>query len=89
MSVLEVSNLECCYHTDNGVVKAIDGISFGLEAGEIIGVIGESGSGKTTLALSIMRLGLSACSYNGTAIRCLPEPEVNRFGGRCRYRGNA
>lgn len=85
MSVLEVSNLECCYHTDNGAVKAIDGISFGLEAGEIIGVIGESGSGKTTLALSIMRLldGRASISgtisYNGMDIARLPEPEMNRF----------
>ncbi len=85
MAVLEVNDLKCHYHTDNGVVKAVDGISFRLEAGEIIGVIGESGSGKTTTALGIMRLlGDRAAvsgtiSYDGTEITSLSESEMDRI----------
>jgi peptide/nickel transport system ATP-binding protein len=54
--LLEVSNLRVYYHTLQGPVKAVDGVSFGLKAGERFGLIGESGSGKSTMALSIMRL---------------------------------
>ena len=54
--LLEVSNLRAYYHTSQGPVRAVDGTSFKVEAGERYGLIGESGSGKSTIALSLMRM---------------------------------
>ncbi|HEX6385335.1 MAG TPA: ABC transporter ATP-binding protein [Anaerolineae bacterium] len=54
--LFDVQDLQVYYHTPRGPVKAVDGVSFTLAAGERYGLIGESGSGKTTIALSILRL---------------------------------
>ena len=56
LAVLEVRNLKVVYETARGVVKAVDDISFTLQPGERMGLIGESGSGKTTLVTALMRL---------------------------------
>jgi len=53
---LEVADLRTYYRTNRGALKAVDGVSFNLQKGEILGLVGESGCGKTTLALSIVRL---------------------------------
>jgi peptide/nickel transport system ATP-binding protein len=55
-TTLQVQNLRVYYHTPRGTVKAVDDVSFNVEAGERFGLIGESGSGKSTIALAIMRL---------------------------------
>ena len=55
-AVLQVKNLEVTYYTDAGRAKAIDDVSFTLNAGEKLGMVGESGSGKSTLALAMMRM---------------------------------
>lgn len=54
--LLQVSDLKTYYHTSRGPVKAVDGVSFDLPAGERLGLIGESGCGKSTIALSLLRL---------------------------------
>jgi oligopeptide transport system ATP-binding protein len=54
--VLEVQDLHTVFSTKDGTVKAVDGVSFELNAGETLGVVGESGCGKSVTALSIMRL---------------------------------
>ncbi len=54
--LLEVKNLKTYFHTDYGLVKAVDGISYQLSEGETLGLVGESGCGKSVGALSILRL---------------------------------
>jgi len=55
-TLLEIKNLKTRFYTDDGTVYAVNGISYAMEPGEILGVVGESGCGKTVHALSILRL---------------------------------
>jgi len=55
-TLLEVKNLKTHFFTDDGVVKAVDGITYDLDEGETIGLVGESGCGKSVSALSLLRL---------------------------------
>jgi oligopeptide/dipeptide ABC transporter ATP-binding protein len=54
--ILEVENLSTWFHTRDGVVKAVDGVSFSVRRGEVLGLVGESGCGKSVTSLSIMQL---------------------------------
>ena len=54
--LLEVKNLRTYFHTFKGIVKAVDGISFSLGKGEILGIVGESGSGKSVTCFSVLKL---------------------------------
>ena len=56
MALLEVKNLRTSFHTDAGEVKAVNGISFSLDHGKVLGIVGESGSGKSVTAYSIMQI---------------------------------
>ncbi len=56
MSLLQVRDLKTYFYTDDGVVRAVDGISYDLTEGETLGLVGESGCGKSVSALSILRL---------------------------------
>jgi oligopeptide transport system ATP-binding protein len=55
-SFLEVKNLKTRFHTEDGIVHAVNGVSYPMEESEILGIVGESGCGKSVHALSIMRL---------------------------------
>lgn len=56
MALLEVNNLKTHFFTRNGLIKAVDGISFSIEEGEILGIVGESGAGKSITGFSLLKL---------------------------------
>jgi oligopeptide/dipeptide ABC transporter ATP-binding protein len=87
--ILEVENLRTHFFTADGVVPAVDGVSYSVAAGETLGVVGESGCGKSVTALSILRLVASppgriidgAIRFQGTDLLTLSEPEMERIRG--------
>jgi oligopeptide transport system ATP-binding protein len=72
-TLLEVKNLRTYFFTDDGVVKAVDGVTYDLEEGETIGLVGESGCGKSVSALSLLRL--------------IPNPPGKIVGGEVWFEG--
>jgi peptide/nickel transport system ATP-binding protein len=89
MSLLNVKDLEIKYMTSEEVVNAVNGISFQLEKGECLGLVGETGAGKTTTALSIIRLLADPPAkvtrgqilYNGKDLLKLDEREMQHIRG--------
>ena len=73
MPLLEVNNLKTYFHTRNGVVRAVDDVSFSIGKGETLGIVGESGSGKSVTCYSMMRL--------------IPQPPGRIEGGTARFEG--
>jgi len=55
-SILSIKDLRTYFHTDDGIAKAVDGVSFDLKEGETLGIVGESGCGKSVTALSVLRM---------------------------------
>jgi peptide/nickel transport system ATP-binding protein len=72
MALLEVSDLSVRFQTDDGPVQAVDRVSFALEPGQVLAIVGESGCGKSVSAMSLLRLLPDSASVTGTA----------RFDGR-------
>src|SRR6476661_9592613 len=86
--VLEVEGLRTHFFTKQGVVKAVDDVSFTVERGEVLGLVGESGSGKSMTGYSIMglidppgRIVDGRIRLNGVDLRALPEEGIRRVRG--------
>lgn len=89
--LLEVRDLGVVFHTDAGVARAVDDVSFRVEPGEIVGIVGESGSGKSVTALSLLGLVPNPPGeiVAGSSIRFRGEELVGAPAGRLRQvRGN-
>ncbi len=69
MALLEVNDLRTSFFTDAGEVKAVNGVSFRLEKGKVLGIVGESGSGKSVTAYSIMQILASTGKIVGGSIK--------------------
>jgi len=87
-NILEVRNLKTSFFTGEGVVKAVDDVSFSLARGETLGLVGESGCGKSVTAMSIARLVSppgrvvgGQVFLNGQDLLDLTEPEMRRVRG--------
>ena len=85
---LEVHNLATHFHTRAGVVKAVDGVSFHVDRGEVLGLVGESGSGKTVTGFSLIglvdppgRIAAGQILFQGRDITALDEPEQRQLRG--------
>jgi len=72
-TVLEVDGLKTVFHTRDGTVHAVNGVSFSLATGELLGVVGESGSGKSVTMMALLKL--------------LPSPPAEMVDGSIRYQG--
>ena len=82
MSLLEVKDLKTYFYTDAGVAKSVDGVTFSVDRGKVLGIVGESGCGKSVTSLSIMRLVDPATGrYEGGSILKLPEKEMQKLRG--------
>ena len=68
MTLLEVNDLRTHFKTDDGIVKAVDGVSFSVEKGQTLGIVGESGSGKSVSCLTIMGLNPKSAIVSGEAL---------------------
>ncbi len=76
-TILEVRNLQVEFPGDGNTVKALDGISFGLQRGETLGIVGESGSGKSVTALAVMGLLQTPGIVTGGEIWFRPQENAN------------
>ncbi|ABR31572.1 peptide ABC transporter ATP-binding protein [Thermosipho melanesiensis] len=87
--LLQVRNLKTYFHTEDGIVKAVDGVDFEVYPGETLGIVGESGSGKSVTSLSILRLldpngeilDGSEIIFDGKNLLELSEDEMRKIRG--------
>ena len=86
--LLDVEDLKVHFSTEDGVVRAVDGVSFSLDRGKVLGIVGESGSGKSVTAMTILGLTRSvntkfegSVDYKGEDLLKLSEAALRRFRG--------
>ncbi|MEQ1501987.1 MAG: ABC transporter ATP-binding protein [Myxococcota bacterium] len=88
--ILALDHLKTWFHTDDGIVKAVDDVSLSIEAGQTLGVVGESGSGKSVMSLTVMRLlpdrgakiAGGSVSFLGRDLLALSSREMSDVRGR-------
>jgi peptide/nickel transport system ATP-binding protein len=86
--LLEVRDLRVSFSTDDGIVHAVDGVSYSLESGKVLGIVGESGSGKSVSAMTIMGLTRfqnaevsGEVMFDGRDLLLAPDDEMRRVRG--------
>jgi len=90
MALLSVNDLKVHFHTRNGLVKAVDGISFDVNSGETLAIIGESGSGKSVACYSLLglvprppgRIEGGTAQFDGKDLLTLPESQLRKVRGK-------
>ncbi len=88
-ALLDVRGLSTEFHGDGAVVRAVDGVSFSMERGEVVGLVGESGCGKSVTSLSLLgllprpqgRITAGQVIFDGRDLTALPERELRRLRG--------
>jgi peptide/nickel transport system ATP-binding protein len=89
MALLDVKDLRTYFHTEDGVARAVDGVSFHVDRGEILGVVGESGCGKSVTSLSVMGLvpepgrieAGSSITFDGRELTSLSQKQLRDIRG--------
>jgi peptide/nickel transport system ATP-binding protein len=88
MALLEVEDLKTYFRTDDGIVKAVDGVNFEVEKGQTLGIVGESGSGKSVTCLTIMGLNPKKSAitsgearFNGEDLITMPQKRLRDIRG--------
>ncbi len=89
MPLLEIDNLKVEFHTEDGIVHAVDGISMAIEPGETLGIVGESGSGKSVSSLAVLglvpqppgKIVSGAAIFGGRDLLRLRQKELSKIRG--------
>jgi len=85
MAMLEVNNLKVAFDTPDGTLQAVRGLSYNLEAGQTLGIVGESGAGKSQSVFALMGLlpdnarVSGDVTFEGESLLNLPEKRMNRI----------
>ncbi len=86
--LLQVKGLRTVFHTEEGIVKAVDGVDFAVRPGEVLGIVGESGCGKSVTSMSVMRLigppgevAEGEILFDGINLLNLAEEEMRKIRG--------
>ena len=90
MPILDVSNLRVSFHTRNGIVRAVSGVSLSVPKGSTVGIVGESGSGKSVTCFALLgllpsppaRIESGSARFGGHDLRQLTEKELRKIRGR-------